>query len=181
MFRLSKRLAVALILCSIMASNVYAATSDTFTITVTCRFIDIVLKMRDGTTDYTTWAIGAKNEGAEATMAQADGIKVVNTSNVATNVSAWVSANSGSWSNAASAGADHYKLEMKAFTSDQATPDLSSGTTVITGTSTPGQTVSGSLGASTDDWWYCKFTVPSSTTSGGSQTITVTVLASPAS
>jgi hypothetical protein len=166
-----------LLLCCLMADSAVAASSDTFTITVTCRFLDIVLKTYDGGTDYTTWAIGAKNEGTATTMTEAQGIKLVNTSNVATNITAYVSGQAGSWTNAAAAGPNQYLLELKAYDATEATPDLGSGTTAVTSTAGPGESVKASLAATTDQWVYCKFTTPASTTSGAQQSITVTILA----
>ncbi len=162
-----------------LAEYASAATSDTFQITVTCKFVSIILKDNAGTSDYTTWALGSKALNTASTMTQAEGIKVVNTSNATTDISAWVSTQAASWTNASAAGSDQYKLEMKSFDASQATPDLSTGTTIITGTATPGQTFKSSLAATTDQWAYCKFTTPTvDGSSGTGQTITITVLAS---
>jgi len=153
-----------------------AATTDTFQITVTCNFLAINLRNTGDSADYTTWAMGQKAENTPTTMTQSEGIKVVNTSNVSTDLSAWVSVPAAAWTNAAAAGANQYKLEMKCFAATQGSPDLSSGTTVITSTSTPGEDIKAGLAATTDQWAYGKFTTPTSTTSGAEQTITVTIL-----
>jgi hypothetical protein len=180
MFSRKKWLVTVLVLCYLGAGSAVAATSDTFQITVTCNFISINLRDNGDTTDYTTWAIGQQATSAAVTMAQADGILVDNTSNVATNLSAWISTPATNWAAASSAGADEYKLELKSFDATEATPDLSSGTTTITATSSTGDVFKSSLDATTDQWVYGKFTVPTSTTSGAQQTITVTILASAA-
>ena len=158
-----------------------AATTDTFQITVTCNFISINLRNTGDTADYTTWAIGQKAENTATTMAQADGILVVNTANAATDLSAWVSTEAANWTKAASAGTDQYKLEMKCFDATQTTPDLSTGTFTITSAATPGNDIKTSLAATTNQWAYVKFTTPTSTTSGSQQTITVTILSATAS
>ncbi|MFH0763237.1 MAG: hypothetical protein V1925_05050, partial [Candidatus Omnitrophota bacterium] len=119
---------------------------------------------------------GQKAENTATTMAQAQGILVVNTANAATDLSAWVSTQATDWTNAAAAGANQYKLEMKCFDATQPTPDLSTLTTVITSAATPGEDIKAGLAATTNQWAYCKFTTPTSTTSGSEQTITVTIL-----
>jgi len=153
-----------------------AGDSDTFSITITCNYIDIVLQAYDGLSDYTTWAIGTQVENTPTTMTEAQGIKVLNNANMATDLSAWVSTQAAAWTNAAAAGANQYKLEMKCFAGTQATPDLSSATFTITSTATPGNDIKTNLAGNTPQWAYCKFTTPTSTTSGSQQTITVTVL-----
>lgn len=158
-----------------------AATTDTFQITVTCNFLSINLRTYDDATDYTTWAIGQTAENTPTTMAQTDGIQVVNTANVATDLSAWVSTQATDWTNAAAAGVDEYKLEMKCFDASEATPDLSTGTFTITSTTTPGNDIKTGLTATTDQWAYGKFTTPTETTSPDEQTITITILSATAS
>ncbi len=158
-----------------------AAATDTFQITVTCNFISINLRNTGDTVDYTTWGVGQNAVNTPETMIQADGIKVVNTANVATDLSAWVSTPATAWTNGAAAGADVYKLEMKCFDATQATPDLSTGTFTILTTATPGDDIKTALTANTNQWAYCKLTTPTSTTSGAEQTITVTILSATAS
>lgn len=157
-------------------SSALAAASDTFQITVTCNFISIILQTYDGLADYTTWAVGQKAVNTATTMTEIQGIKVVNTANVSTDLSAWVSTPATDWTNAAAAGANQYKLEMKCFDATQVAPDLSAGTFTITTTATPGTDIKTALAAVTNQWAYGKFTTPTSTTSGDQQTITVTVL-----
>jgi hypothetical protein len=171
---------VAVLLCGIIAPAAVAATSDTFTITVTCNFMGINLRTYNDGGDYATWAIGQQNTSASVTMTEAQGVMVVNTSNVATDVSAWVTT-TGAWTAAGSAGPDQYKLELKAYDATQGTPDLGSGTTTITATSSTGDEFKTGLAANTNQWVYGKFTVPGSTTVGTQQTITVTILVSAAS
>jgi len=161
-------------------STAQAAVSDTFQITVTCNFISINLRNNGDTLDYTTWAIGQKAENTATTMTQAEGIKVVNTANVATDLSAWVSGQAADWTNAASAGTDQYKLEMKCFDVTQVSPDLSIGTFTITSTANPGNDIKAGLAATTNQFAYAKFTTPDPTTSGAQQTITVTILSATA-
>jgi len=157
-----------------------AATTDTFQITVTCNFLAINLRNYIDSGDYTTWAIGQKAENTAIVMTEIEGILVDNTSNVSTDLSVWVSTPAAAWTNAASAGADQYKLEMKCFASSQSNPDLSSGTFTITSTANPGNDIKTSLAATTDQWAYGKFTTPTSTSSGSQQTITVTILSATA-
>jgi hypothetical protein len=172
---------VLLLLCCAMAGNAVAATSDTFTITVTCDFIGIDLQVYNSTDPYGTWALGQLAVGASAvTMTEAQGIKLVNTANVSTDISAYVSSQAASWTNAAAAGANQYKLELKAFGTTQGTPDLSSATVPIV-TADPGDDVKTGLAGSTNQFIYGKFTVPTSTTSPAQQTIVVTLLSTPAS
>ncbi len=180
---MKKLLSILLILGMVSwlgVNTAQAATTDTFQITVTCNFLSINLRNTGDTADYATWAIGQKAENTPTTMPQADGIKVVNTSNAATDLSAWVSTPAANWTNAASAGADQYKLEMKCFDATQVTPDLSTGTFTITSTATRGNDIKTALAATTNQWAYGKFTTPSSTTSGAAQTITVTILSATA-
>jgi hypothetical protein len=158
-----------------MAGNAVAATSDTFTITVTCNFLDIVLKDHDGA-DYVTWAVGQQATSAAVTMTHAQGIQVVNTSNASTDISAWVTT-TGAWTPDTAAGADKYVLELESFGTVQ--EPVTMGTpTKITATSSTGTEFKTGLGATTDQFVYGRFTVPSSTTTGAQQTITVTILAS---
>ena len=181
---MKKLLSILLILGMVSwlwVTTAYAATTDTFQITVTCNFLSINLRVYDDSGDYTTWAVGQKAENTATTMTEAQGILVDNTSNASTDLSAWVSTQAAAWTNAASAGADQYKLEMKCFAATQTTPDLSTGTTVITSTGTPGEDIKTGLAATTDQFAYCKFTTPTSTTSGAQQTITVTILSATAS
>jgi len=181
---MKKLLSILLILGMVSwlwVNTAQAGTTDTFQITVTCNFLSINLRNTGDTADYTTWAIGQKAESTATTMIQADGIKVINTSNAATDLSAWVSTQAAAWTNQSAAGADQYKLEMKCFAATQASPDLSTGAFTITTTSTPGDDIKTSLAATTDQWAYVKFTTPTSTTSGSEQTITVTILAATAS
>lgn len=178
MLRFGRTLVAIMLLCGIMAGSVAAATSDTFQITVTCDFIGIALRTYDDGDDYATWAIGQKGVGEAATMTEAEGIMVVNTANIDTNLSAWISTEAGAWTVGGAAGADTYKLELKAFGSSQVTPDLSADTTAITATSSTGDLFKATLAGSTDQWVYGKFTLPTSTSTGTQQTITVTILAS---
>jgi hypothetical protein len=160
-----------------MAGNAVAATTDTFTITVTCNFIGINLRNNADAADYTTWALGQLATGASAVdMTQGQGIKLVNTANVQTDITAYVSSQAANWTNDTAAGADKYLLALKAFDDTQATPDLA-GAVAITGTSAPGQSVKAALAANTNQFVYAQFTVPTSTTSGAQQTIVVTIVA----
>jgi hypothetical protein len=180
MFKSGKWTVVMLLLCGMAVPNAVAATSDTFTITVTCNFIGINLRAYDDGGDYTTWAIGQQNTSASVTMTEAQGIRITNTANVATDLSAWVTT-TGPWTPAASVDTDKYKLEVKAYDATETTPDLGTGATVITATSSTGDEFKTGLAANTNQWVYGKFTVPSGTSVGTQQTITVTILASAAS
>jgi hypothetical protein len=180
MFKSGKWVVVMLLLGSAVSPGVFAATSDTFTITVTCNFMGINLRTYNDGGDYTTWAIGQQNTSASVTMIENQGIMVANTSNIATDVSAWVTT-TGAWTAAGSAGPDQYKLELKAYDATETSPDLGTGSTTITATASTGDEFKTGLAAGISQWVYCKFTVPASTTVGTQQTLTVTLLVSAAS
>ncbi len=150
-----------------------AALTDTFTITITVNYIGINLRNNGDTADYTTWAIGQVATSAASTMTQAQGIKLVNTSNVALNVASFA-ANTLSWSLAAAIGADTYKLEAKSFDASQASPDMTGAANILT-TSSPGTNFKSNLAVSTNQWVYYRLTAPSSVTSPTANTITVTI------
>lgn len=156
-----------------------AVTTDNFSITVTCSYLSINLRNYTDTADYSTWAIGTVAENTPSTMTEAQGILLDNNANASTNISAYVSSQGADWTVDSAAGADKYKLELKSFDATQGSPDLSSGTTVLNA-SNPGPTIKSGLAASTNQFIYCKFTTPTSTTSGNQQTITVTVVSATA-
>jgi len=172
-----KKILVSLFVLSLFFTSgiALADTTDTFAITITCSFLSLNLRNYDDSGDYGTWAIGSKNTNVAATMVSTEGIMVVNTANVISKLSAWVSTQAANWTNGGSAGADVYVLELKPFDSSQATPDLSSGTATIETTSDPGNDFKTGLAAITNQWVYAKFTTPTSTSTGAQQTITTTI------
>ncbi|HSV27610.1 MAG TPA: hypothetical protein VLH60_06930, partial [Sedimentisphaerales bacterium] len=172
------RVLAAIMLCGMMAGNVAAVTSDTFTITVTCNFIGINLRTHDNASDYATWAIGQLGVGQSVSMTETQGIMVVNTANINTNLSARISTEAGAWTAGNAAGANTYRLELKAFDATQAAPDMAAGTTSIIATASAGNVFESNLPGFTNQWVYGRFTLPTSTSTGAQQTITVTILAS---
>ncbi len=150
-----------------------AALTDTFTITITVNYIGINLRDNGDTTDYTTWAIGQVATSTASTMTQAQGIKLVNTSNTTLFIRSYAT-NTLSWTLAAAIGADTYKLEAKSFDASQASPDMT-GAVDITATASQGNVIKSSLAAGTNQWIYYRLTAPSSVTSPNANAITVTV------
>ncbi|OGF45288.1 MAG: hypothetical protein A2231_11195 [Candidatus Firestonebacteria bacterium RIFOXYA2_FULL_40_8] len=152
-----------------------AATNDTFGISVSIQnTLSISLKDTAGA-DYTTWAITpAVALNTPTTMSSSNGIKVVTLTSfpVDLNAAAGTSTGGGAWIAGAVAGSGVYKLELKAFATPQATPDLTVGSTTILGTP-----VSYDLIVSGDRWVYAKLTTPTATTTGQTQTISVTITA----
>jgi len=181
-----KRLLIILVILSVMGltlvRNVSAnpSSSDDFVITITCRYINIVLKDPNGTEDYTAWNLAIKNEGSINKMNTSDGIKVVNSSNVAIDLSAWATT-TGNWSAGTDAGENTYVIKLDAFTAKQTgTPVSLVSATTITSDSSTGDEFESDIAANNNRWVYAEFTVPTSDTSNGTtQTITITMLGSP--
>ncbi|MGB9613202.1 MAG: hypothetical protein ACPL4K_03385 [Candidatus Margulisiibacteriota bacterium] len=162
---------------------IWAATSDTFTITITVAYISIELKDYAGN-DYDTWAIGTVGGGAISTMDANNGgpgeqgIKVSNESNVAIDLSSYAT-NTLSWTLESSPGENQYVLRAKGFDTWQASsePTMSSAVTILSN-SDPGTNVETNVSASTHRYWYYDLTAPTSVTSPSQNTITVTIKAS---
>lgn len=157
-----------------------AATTDTFQITITVKYISINLLNQAGA-DYGTWAIGMVAASTPSTMdsnaggSGDEGILVDNTSNVAIDIKSYVNDPAG-WTLGAAIGADQFTLEAKAFTAWQTgpTPNMTEAVQ-ITQIASPGADITTNLAANTDTYLYYRLTAPSSVTSGAQKTLTVTV------
>lgn len=123
---------------------------------------------------YTTWTISpAVTLNTATTMTSAQGVKAVIQVKPKADFSAVVTS-TGPWTAGLVQGLNVYKLELKAFSFQQGTPDLTNGAKIILGTATLFDT---NVKAG-DTWIYAKFTTPTATTSGKLQTITVTITVS---
>lgn len=151
-----------------------ADTTDTFTITVTCNFIEIVLKDTPGTSDYTTWALGTVALSNVSTMTSGQGVRVVlgTTSQNVDIQSKGATSSPDSWTIAASAGSNVYKLICDG-TNEAAVTDFSSATTLTTDY----QDINNATATQADRYLYYKFTAPSTVSTGSQQTITISVQA----
>lgn len=163
-----------LMICGTVKEAV-SATSGAFGISVSVQnTLSISLKDTAGL-DYTTWVITpAVGLNTPTTMSSANGIKVVTVTSfpVDLNAAAGTSAGGGAWSAGSVTGSGVYKLELKAFPSSQAAPDLTTGATIILTTPVKYDPI-----VSGDRWLYAKITTPTATTTGQTQTITVTITA----
>jgi len=159
-----------------------AATTDFFQITVTVGYISISLLDRDSA-NYTTWAIGSLSASSVATMTANSGsgltekgILVSNESNVSIDLGSYAT-NSLGWALVSGTpGANEYRLKADGFAGWQSAtyPNMASATT-ITATSSPGTEYDTGVSANTPSYHYYQFAAPSSVSTGGSNTITVTV------
>jgi hypothetical protein len=185
---MKKLLNVFLVLCLGVGLSVgvinaaQAATTDFFQITVTVGYISISLVDYAGA-NYTTWAIGALSTSGVATMAANGGsagelgIMVSNESNVNIDLSSFATNSLGWTLVTGTPSANEYRLRAKAFAAWEAgpLPNLSTGATAIAATSSPGTSFVTGIGSGAERYTYYQFTAPSSVSTGGSNTITVTV------
>ncbi|MBU0630271.1 MAG: hypothetical protein KKC80_05065 [Candidatus Margulisbacteria bacterium] len=156
-----------------------AATSDSFTITITVGFIGISLKDYN-LADYSTWAIGTVTGSSLNTMEAAggvageEGILLANLSNVAIDLAGFAT-NTNGWS-LGSQGVDAYILSARGFGAWQAAtyPNMVSAVSV-TATSSPGTAIDPNISATTDRYIYFSVAAPTSVSVGGANTITVTL------
>ena len=174
---ISMFLVAGLMICG-MVVNASAGTSDTFGISASIDNTTLSITLQDTAEtpgDYTTWAIGSKAVNTATTMTSAQGIKIVVVTSfpIDINAAAGTSAGGGSWTADTAAGSSKYKLELKPFSAQEATPSLESGATVIAATATEFDPIV----SSGSRWAYAKFTTPTVTTSGAAQTVTVTITA----
>ena len=153
-----------------------AADTGAFNITVTCAFLSIVLRTWDDGGPYSAWDIGTTNLDTTSSMVSAEGIMVKNTSNVATDLSAYVSAKT-TWDPAAATGEDKFLLELEDFDLVQADPITFTGNIVSIVDETPdGNDIKSNLADNDDEWVYGRFTTPTvDNSSGTAQTIEVTL------
>ena len=121
---------------------------------------------------YTIWGMGTKNLGTATTMTSAQGIHLVNSSNIVTKLNGTANG-AANWTVDAAPGIDKYKLELKSFTAQQAAPDLSTGATVVTNT----DVFETNIPAGTDRWIYGKFSMPTASSTAATQHINVTITA----
>jgi len=147
------------------------AAADTFTITVTCNFIEVNLRNTVDDADYGTWAVGSLATSGTDTMTDTEGVRAVRgTSSQNTTLQSHVSGEATDWTIGGTISSDVYKLEVEG-TSAAAAPAMA-GTNVLTTTT---QTITTATNLTADWYLYYKFTAPSATTTGDQQSITVTV------
>lgn len=176
------RLTVILAVFLVAAAGLFAATSDAFQITVTCQYMDLVLRQSAShTSDYTTWALGTKAAGAASdTMSIANHIWVENRSNLTTDFSAFVTSPAPScsygtptaWTPGATTGTDVFQLDLGVGTAGA----YPSSFTNIASTVTPGNMYLSTVAAGTSHDLYARFRVPSASSDGCGHTMTVNVV-----
>jgi len=121
---------------------------------------------------YTSWVMGTRNLNTVTTMSSNQGIHLVNSSNIVTKLNATANG-AANWVVDVAPGIDKYKLELKSFTAQQATPDLSTGATVVTNA----DIFETNIPAGTDRWIYGKFSMPTASSTAATQHINVTITA----
>ena len=154
-----------------LTTTARAATTDTFTITVTVNYIEMELRNTTDTADYTTWAIPQMALAASGPMADASGVLVdLLTTNANVDIKTHVSDEGAAWTLNATPGADIFSLIVSGTTATTA-PDWDPSISVTTGTLA---IVEGASPAASN-YLYYKFYSPTSVGTGAQQTITVTV------
>ncbi len=148
-----------------------AATTDTFTITVTVNFLEMNLRNTADDADYTTWAIPQMALAASGPMGNASGVHVdLGTTNTVVDIKTHVSEQGVAWTLNATPGTNIYSLIVSGTTTDTApdwTPSIS-----VTGTTLA---IVEDASPATSNYLYYKFYSPLSVETGAGQTITVTV------
>jgi len=163
----------------------FAESSDNFTITVTCNYIDFELKTADNSAEYTDWPVGNVNEGETVEMttgAGGDHIYVENTSNVNLEFKAYSNSVAPgpcgygtpvAWSPGGAAGLNTYYLRL-----GKGELGAVPGTyTDITGEDLGGAILYYSTIAGESYHLYTKLTAPNPADDGCSHTITVYIVA----
>jgi|GEM_PF-2204098 len=182
-----KKWVIGLLLAVVIIGGVgiaQAATSGSFTITITVNYIAISLLAQGGGA-YGAWAIGSVSGSTVSTMesnewaAGDEGVQVDNASNVAIDLATYAT-NSRGWALHATTPAED-RCVLKA-TSEAAAPAATypdmSGAASVTATGSPGTNIALDIAASTDQYLYYSLTAPTSVTNPAANTITVTVEAS---
>ena len=121
---------------------------------------------------YTAWVMGTKNLGTATTMSSVQGIHLVNSSNIITKLNATANG-AANWTADTAPAVDKYTLELKSFTTQQSSPDLTTGATVITNT----DIFETNIPAGTDRWIYGRFSMPTASSTAATQHINVTITA----
>ena len=160
--------------------NIAEADDDTFTITVTCGFVELTLKLSNGTGDYSSWPIGTVATSATPAMiggatgaANTSILADVGTSSSAATLSAQITGAATNWTDhATTIGEDVYVLKMD---SAQISTLVNTWTDTIVSASDKDLTGATAVAAGDDSFLFCKFLAPSSTTTGSQQTITITI------
>lgn len=182
----SKTLAFAL--CTLFFLSlvpVHAADEDTITITVTVKNFLLTIYEDDGTTDYTTYAIGAVDMNSTTVMADTDCLCITNESNVACDLQ-FKCSNSApdSWTPAGATGEDQFILMVICESTNASSPtsgdfdttndDLNASYQTCTATLFAGDTDGASVASDASIYGYFRFDAPSSLSvdAPGQQTIT---------
>jgi len=160
--------------------NIAEADDDTFTITVTCGFVELTLKLADDSAAYTSWPIGTVATSATPAMIGGTGTEAnkcilanVGTSSSAATLSAQITGAATNWTDhATTIGEDVYVLKMD---SDPGYTLPATWTDTIVSASDTNLTNATGIAAGTDSYLFCQFLAPSSTTTGSQQTITITI------
>jgi hypothetical protein len=173
--------------------NATAAASDTLTITITVNYLDVTLYQDDGSTPYTTWAIGSgKLPSSENIMGNTDCIAVKNTGNCACDFKLIISGEAANWTNADDVvGADIYVLmgifclnntaSVAAGNFLEANDHINDANITATADLFSGDSDGANVAANAVVYLYLDLLAPSSqSASHGEQTITVTVWATTA-
>jgi len=148
-----------------------ADTTDTFTITVTCNFIEINLRNTGDSADYSTWALGTVATSSTTAMTTGDGVKVVlGTTSQTIDIQSHVSNQGSAWTIASAAAANVYKMDCMG-TDAAAVPTWTDATVLTTST----LDIKDVTSVSTDQYLYYRFYAPTSVITGAEQTITITV------
>lgn len=191
MYMHKKYIGIVLIAMMFLLPVAFAADEDTMTVTATTNYYDVTLYEDDGSTPYTTWAVGAVEPSSENIMSNTECIAVKNTGNVAcdfqiklTNPANWTVSNS-------AVGEDQFVL-MGIFCANNTASVVADNfveandhinTDYITATATvfAGDTDGASVAPNAIVYLYLDFLAPSSQSAAhGQQTITVTIKATTA-
>jgi len=154
-----------------------AATTDTFTITVTISYLEIALRNIADAADFTTWDLATKAVNTVTTMADADGILVKVGNSSAYKLTGEITTGC-DWTAGASdtTSADTYLLAMQGASAATCPGDMTvagAATAMIEASATDIANATGA--AATNSWLYCSHKTPLTTTFGTLQTITVTI------
>jgi len=149
-----------------------AATTDTFTITVTVNFIEMTLRNTTDNADYTTWAIPQMSLAASAPMADLSGVYVdLLTTNQAVDIKTWVSTQ-GDWTVQPAPGASQYSLIATGATAAEVPGWTGAASLGLSGAK---QTIIPGATTALSHFLYYKFYSPITVGTGSQQSIEVTV------
>ena len=161
-----------------------AALTGDFTITVTISYLEISMKMSDGSGSYTAWALGGvttsdtttMETGTDGTAVQGIFIDVGESS--AFKLSGQITNDSAAWTGGTSdtPAPNVYLLAMQGAATAVVPVDMTvagAATAIVLATDTEIANATGALGV--DIFLYGAFTTPETTTTGAEQSITVTI------